>query len=86
MAELCRYHLRAVFFSVALLLENPAQKVDLSTAAREQHKSQMKSIAAQYFQKMHMFSAAGGKETRELRAVFSEALPHDHIRFVDLKS
>ncbi|XP_062621343.1 autophagy-related protein 2 homolog B-like, partial [Saccostrea cucullata] len=81
-AELCRYHLRAAFFSLALLHENPSQKVDLSTSAKADNKNQMKAIAAQYFQKMQAFSAASGKEVKELRAAFSGALPHDHLRLI----
>lgn len=81
-AELCRYHLRAVFFSIALLHENPSQKVDLSSSAKANNKNQMKDIAAQYFQKMHSFSAASGGEVKTLRAAFAEALPQDHLRLI----
>ena len=80
-AELCRYRLRAVFFSVALLHENPSNKVDLDSGTKADNRNNMKTIATQYFQKMHSFSAASGKEVKALRAVFAEALPQDHLRF-----
>ncbi|XP_022329168.2 autophagy-related protein 2 homolog B-like [Crassostrea virginica] len=81
-AELCRYRLRAVFFSVALLHENPSNKVDLDSGTKADNRNNMKTIATQYFQKMHSFSAASGKEVKALRAVFAEALPQDHLRLI----
>lgn len=56
--------------------------MDLSSSAKANNKNQMKDIAAQYFQKMHSFSAASGGEVKALRAAFAEALPQDHLRFV----
>lgn len=56
--------------------------MDLSTSAKANNKNQMKDIAAQYFKKMHSFSAASGGEVKALRAAFAEALPQDHLRFV----
>lgn len=57
--------------------------MDLSSSAKANNKNQMKDIAAQYFQKMHSFSAASGGEVKTLRAAFTEALPQDHLRFVN---
>ncbi|KAJ8309402.1 hypothetical protein KUTeg_014276 [Tegillarca granosa] len=84
-AELCRYHLRIGFFSVAILHENPSSRTDIqaSNVHTEATKATtMKEISTEYFQKVFSFTAAGKNELKELRKNFSSALRYDHLRFV----